>query len=46
MPEKEDTNQTTFIWWDGKQVSIDDFIAELGEEKDCLKKQSNKMRVE
>ena len=39
MPKKEDTKS---IWWDGKQVNIDDFIAELGLEKDCLKKQSIK----
>ena len=43
MPEKEDTKQTTFLWWDGKQVEISEFITELGlddliddpDDKDC-----------
>lgn len=30
MPRKKEDKQTTFLWWDGKQVKIDDFITEPG----------------
>ena len=32
---KEESEQTTFIWWDGKQKKLSDFCKELGIEQ-CL----------
>ena len=32
---KEESEQTTFIWWDGKQKKLSDFYKELGIEQ-CL----------
>lgn len=30
---KEESEQTTFIWWDGKQKLLSDFYKELGIEQ-------------
>lgn len=33
---KEESKQTTFIWWDGKQKLLSDFYKELGIEQPDL----------
>jgi hypothetical protein len=34
MPKKEDTKQTTFLWWDGKQMPLKKFMSELFDDPD------------
>jgi hypothetical protein len=39
---KEESEQTTFIWWDGKQKKLSDFYKELGIEQPKMANKPNK----
>lgn len=39
---KEKSEQTTFIWWDGKQKKLSDFCKELGIEQAKMANKPNK----
>jgi len=39
---KEESEQTTLIWWDGKQKKLSDFCKELGIEQPKMANKPNK----
>ena len=39
---KKESEQTTFIWWDGKQKKLSDFYRKLGIEQPKMANKPNK----